>query len=457
MSKTEAIFTPRFQLDSNYLADYFGLWAIHDAAILRAVEKIQGIDLRTHIQQASGDGGGSGYTTTRDGIATININGPMMKFIPSMAEGTSTVRVRQALKSAKRDADVKGVMLVMDTPGGTSKGNEDLAQEVAALAAVKPVFAYVEDMTASAGISVASQATKRFANNATAMYGAMGTYAVIQDTAGMAEKLGVKVHVVRAGDFKGAGTPGTEVTEEQLAELQRVVNVVNEGYLTQISKGLRRSVDSIRPLADGRIIMASDAVSHGLLDGVQSFDQTYQELLRLVSKPISPTKTSSGGQKMEPATLSELKKSFPNSSAEWRESQLEAQATISDAAISYAAHVETKAAAEREQHKKDLEAAKTEKNAVSKQSGLGHSALTAANVAGDDLEQNVSGDPIEEFDAAVRQKLPRGREPSLQERQDAIAFVARTKPQLHRSFIEATNRGNLKATRLIQEKYNGAA
>lgn len=457
MSRTEPIFAPRFHFESNYLADYFGLWAIHDAAILRAVEKIQGIDLRTHIQQASGDGGGSGYTTTRDGIATIAINGPMMKFAPSMAEGTSTVRVRQALQKAKRDPDVKGVMLVMDTPGGTSKGNEDLAQEVAALAAVKPVFAYIEDMTASAGVSVASQATKRFANNATAMYGAMGTYAVIQDTSGMAEKLGVKVHVVRAGDFKGAGTEGTEVTEAQIAELQRVVNVVNDGYLKQIAGGLRRSVDSIRPLADGRIIMASDAVSAGLLDGVQSFDQTYQELLRLVSKPSSSTKPPSGVQKMEPATLSELKKSFPNSSAEWRESQLEAQATISDAAISYASHVETKAAAEREQHKKELESAKAEKNAVSKQSGLGHSPLTAGNVAGDDIEQQATGDPVSEFDVAVRQRLPKGREPSFEERQSAIAFVARTKPHLHRSYIEATNRGNIKATRLIQEKYNGEA
>jgi len=449
----QMIFVPRFALESNYLADYFGLWAIHEQSFVSAVEKLQGTDLRQHIKQASGDGGGSGYTTTKDGIAIIAINGPTMKFTPSMSEGTSTVRVRQQLKSAKRDESVKGVMLVMDTPGGTSKGNQDLADEVAALAEVKPVFAFVEDMTASAGVSVASQATKRFANNATAMYGAMGTYAVIQDTSGMAEKLGVKVHVVRAGDHKGAGVPGTEVTAEQLTEMQRIVDAVNESYLQTIAKGLKKSVELIRPFADGRIILASDAVSAGLIDGVQSFDQTYQGLLDAVSKPIQPTRK--GAMQMEPATLQDLKKTFPNSSAEWRESQLEANATLSEAAIAYAGHVEAKATSEREQHKKDLDAAKNAKPEKSR--SLGHVPLTSENVAGDDLDSQQSGDPIADFDSAVRAKLPKNREPSLEERQAAIAFVARTKPALHRSYIEAVNAGNKRVARLISEKYDDAA
>jgi len=445
---SDVLFAPRFQIESTYLSDYFGLWMIHDAALLQYVERIQGVDLQKHLKQAIRSGGGSGYSTSKDGIAMIAINGPMMKFAPSMAEGTSTVMVRQQLKAAKRDSEVLGVILAMDTPGGTSKGNEDLAQEVAAVAAVKPVYAFIEDMTASAGVSVASAATKRYANNATAMYGAMGTYAVLQDVSGMAEKLGVKVHVVRAGDFKGAGTAGTEITEEQLAEVQRVVNRVNEAYLAQIAKGLGQSVEAIRAFADGRIIMASDAVAVGLLDGVQTFDATYQSLLESVSKPTSSRKV--GVKKMEPATLAQLKATFPNSSAEWRETQLEAEATISDAAIAYATHVETTAAAERENHKKELDAAKNAKPS----SFLGHAPLTTANVSGDDFDNQQSGDPVADFDSAVRSKLPKNRDPNFEERQAAIAFVARTKPNLHRAYIEATNRGNKRVARLISEKYD---
>lgn len=450
MQQHEMILAPRFDVGTSYFADYFGLWMIHDEWFSRFIANVQGIDLSSHLNQRARDDDGAVYSVTKDGIAQFAIRGPMMKFAPSMSEGTSTVELRRALNLARRDPEVRGGILISDTPGGTSKGNEDLSGDVARFAATKPLFAYVEDMTASAGVSVVSQATKRYANNATAMYGAMGTYAVLQDMSGMAEKLGVKVHVVKAGEFKGAGAPGTELTEKQLAEVQRVVNSVNDAYLQTIASGVRQSVESIRALADGRIILASDAVKAGLINGVQSYEATYRELLETISR--SPN-TQRGGTKMESATLAELKATFPNSTAEWRETQLEAKASLSDAAIAYASHVETKAAAERETHKKELEAAKNAKPAASP--SLGHQPLTTANVGGDDIEM-LSGDPVTDFNAAVQERLPKHRQASFEERSAAIAFVARVKPQLHQAYLSATNSKTGLMQRLLKEKFETA-
>lgn len=452
MHENDVIFAPRFDIASNYLADYFGLWMIHDESFLQFVAGVQGIDLRSHVaNHRARNEDGSFYSVTKDGIAQFAIRGPMMKFAPSMSEGTSTADVRRSLNLARRDPEVRGGILISDTPGGTSKGNEDLADDVAKFAAVKPLYAYIEDMTASAGVSVVSQATKRFANNATAMYGAMGTYAVLQDLSGMADKLGVKVHVVRAGEFKGAGAPGTEITKEQIGEVQRVVNRVNDAYLQMIARGVKQSIESIRELADGRIILASDAVKAGLINGIQTYEETYQELL----KTLSNTSTQSrGGMKMEAATLAQLKQTFPNSSAEWRETQLEAGASLSDAAIAYAKHVETTAAAERENHKKELEAAKNAKPAASP--SLGHQPLTTANVGGENLESK-SGDPVVDFNSEVVARLPKHRQATLEERNAAIAFVARTNPQMHREFLLATNSKTSRIQRLLQEKFETAA
>lgn len=452
MPHDDMIFAPRFDIGSTYFADYFGLWMIHDEWFSRFISGVQGIDLRSHMRQRSGDDSGRSaiYETTKDGVALIGIHGPMMKFVPSMAEGTSTVVTRRIINLAARDPEVKGALIVSDTPGGTSKGNEDLASDVAKLASIKPVFAFIEDMTASAGVSIVSQATKRFANNETAMYGSIGTYAVLQDLSGMADKLGVKVHVVRAGEFKGAGTPGTEITEEQLAEVQRIVNQVNDSYLQMIAKGVGQSVESIRALADGRIILASDAVKAGLINGVQSYEATYQELVQTISRKSTPNK---GGPKMsaEPATLAQLKQMFPKSSADWREKQLESNATASDAAIAYANHVEEQAAAERENHKKELELAKNAKPAATP--SLGHAPLTTANVAGDDPEHMQTGDALADFDSAVRARLPRHREATFEERNNAIAYVARTQPQLHRDYVCSTNAKTSRMQRLLQEKF----
>jgi len=447
---------PQFSIDTPYLADYFGVWHVHDSTFASLVDRVQGMNLQLHLQsdqvmQAVASSR-TDYQITNDGIAQINIRGMMMKAVPSMAEGVSTIRVRQQLKSAASNKQVRGVMLVMDTPGGTVKGNEDLAREVRLFAEKKPIFAFVEDMTASAGVAIASQASRAYANIPTAVYGSIGTYAVLQDLSGMAEQLGVKVYVIKAGEFKGMGEAGTQITEEQLAEVQRLVNRFNENYVALIAAGLGRSVASLAPLADGRVIFAEDAVSQGLLDGVETYQETYAELLSFIESTSARTQPSGRNEMSEnPATLQDLKQRFPNSTAEWRESQLEAEASITDAAISYANHVEEQATKEREEHQKELEEAKNAASKADTSSALGHSALTLENVSGDDVQE--TGDPIADFDQAVRAMLPKHRTPSFQERQAAIASVAREKPELHVAYIRATNSGNARTKRLIAEKY----
>lgn len=463
--ENDAIFQPQLALDTPYLADYFGLWLIHEQSFLSFVERVQGTNLHVHlqspaVQQSVADRDSKTYAVTRDGIAQIAIRGPMMKAVPSMADGTSYVRVRQQIRAAARDEEVRGAMLSLDTPGGTWKGNEDLASEIAAFAARKPIYVHVDDLAASAGVSLASMATKRFANNATAIYGSMGAYAVLQDLSGMAEKLGIKVHVIRAGDFKGLGEPGTEVTSEQRDEIQRVVNRINDAYLSLIARGLGRSVDTIRPLADGRMILASDAVSQGLINGIQSYEETYAQLVEAVSRrassSVSVARRSTAMADKTPATLAELKATFPNSTAEWRESQIEAESTLSDAAVNYARYVESKAAADAEQHAKELEEAKNSAKRTQPSTSLGHVPLTQANVGGDDMVMQT-GNPVEDFHSAVKARLPKHRDATWQERKAAIAAVATENPQLHRAYIEATNENNPRVKRLIAEKFGAAS
>jgi len=455
---------PRFQFESPYLADYFGIWMVYEHPFRSIVDRCNGLNLHAHIQSSEiksqvEERDNRVYPITKDGIAVFSINGPMMKSVPSMANGTSTVRLRQQIRSAKRDSEVLGGMLVSDTPGGTSKGNSDLSDDVAAFAAVKPIYGFIEDMTASAGVSVLSQATKRFANNATALYGAIGTYCVIQDVSGMAGQLGVKVYVVREGEFKGMGEPGTEVTAEQIKELQRVVKALNDSYLATIARGLNRTIDSIRAVADGKIIMAADAAALGLIDGVQSYETTYGQLVAAVSKKPTTRSKPTMAEKT-PATLAELKSTFKNSTADWREQQIEAGSSLSEAAVNYATFVESKATEERAAHATALAAAtakakedataeaKAESDKARLKSGtLGHQALTAASEGG--AYDSESGDPVEDFNAAVAKKA--GPNADMQKRQRAVRQVAESNPELHKAFLLASNPGK-KQSRLINEK-----
>ncbi len=462
---------PKFQFASPYLADYFGIWCVHEPLFRAVAERCNGTDLIAHVKsaevkQAVDSRDSRIFQLTNDGIAVIQVRGAMMKSVPSMADGTSTVRIRQQIRAARRDSDVRGAMLVMDTPGGTVKGNADLVGDVADFAAAKPIFAFVEDMCASAGVSVASQATKRYANTDKAVYGSMGTYGVIVDYSGEAEKLGVKVHVIKAGDFKGMGEPGSVITEEQLAEMQRVINGMNESYLAMIAQGLGKSIDSIRALADGRILFAGDAAAAGLINGVQSYEQTYAELVQLCqskSPVVSHKQRSQNMADPVPATLAELKQKFPKSTADWREKQLEAGATLVDAAVNYAAFADEQRDNDRKAHEKQLADAKAKADqdleaarAESKRNGgsLGHKPIEKNGSGAGVAEETESGNAIDDFNAAVAKIA--GPNASLERRHSAIRQVANSKPDLYQAYLLATN-GGRKQRRLIAEKLEAFA
>jgi signal peptide peptidase SppA len=455
----------------SHLTDYFGLWSIHEPIFRSAVDRINALDLAAHVasaearsaakQQADDD-----YELTPDGVALFQISGPMMKSVSSLSSGTSTVRLRQQIRTARKSDAVRGGLLVMDTPGGTVRGNRDLADEVAAFAQEKPCVAFIDDLCASAGVSVASQATKRFANNSSAQYGAMGTYSVLVDANRAAENAGFTVHVIKAGEFKGLGEMGTKVTDAQLAEVQRIINASNAEYLAVIAQGLGLPLAKIQALADGRIYMAAEAASAGLIDGVQSYEQTYRQLVAAMAKspkaktpaPKSQIPTpKSKSSTMDPATLAQLKEKFPKSTADWRESQLEKGVSLEDAAVNYAGFLEAKNG----DLQKELDTAKAAAPKPGKNGSLGHDPLKEkskakkADDAGDeedtdDAEESLeSGDAVADFHAQVRRIA--GRNPSMQQRQGAIRLVIKRHPDLYRQYLLANNPGKQRA-RMISEK-----
>jgi protease-4 len=130
-------------------------------------------------------------------VAVISLTGKLMKQQASMGGGTSTVQARRDIRAAASDPDIGAILLRIDSPGGTAAGTKELADEITAAKTKKPVWAYVEDMAASAAYWAASQASRIIANE-TALVGSIGTYGVVQDTSGMAAMEGVKVHVIRS-------------------------------------------------------------------------------------------------------------------------------------------------------------------------------------------------------------------------------------------------------------------
>lgn len=331
------------------LHDWFGVWAMYEPAAMGLYQQAGALDLRTHMadsQAAVADNPSNDRSrhfdpasrwNNVDGIAVIQCSGTMMKYANSMGGGTSTVAIRRAVRAAASDPSVKAIVIVYDTPGGTVAGTSDLASDIAIARTKKPVWSYGEDLCASAGYLCCSQADRIYANDS-ALIGSIGVYLAVLDTSGRAEALKIKVHLVKAGEFKGAGAAGTPITDQQLAEWQRLVNTQCAQFIQAVSTGRRMTLNRVKALADGRVHIGQEAVKLGLIDRVSTLDECLADLrgavvARTVSAP-SPTKglkamsTDNWGAQPAAATLQELEAAIPGASADFLLAQLRTGATV---------------------------------------------------------------------------------------------------------------------------------
>lgn len=460
--ETDALVTSH--VDSRLLADvdvphidqYFGLWSILEEPFQAAVSRINGLDLRTHVQQqqvgqtvAKESDGRRDYTLTGDGVAIIELNGPLMKYTSSLSGGTSTVYARRQIRNAARDQDVAAIALLIDSPGGTVAGTRDLAEEVKNAGRQKPVAAYIEDLGASAAYWIASQAGRVYANP-TALVGSIGTYAVIYDFSAQATLIGVKVHVLRAGQFKGAGTPGTEITADQLAHWQQIVDELNGHFVQGVAAGRKLAIDRTVELADGRVHIAADAEELRLIDGVQSFEETLTQLSEGTnrrSKTMSEETTNTVQASPPPlpagplelgrseASFEELVAACPGADNDFLVSQLKSKATVEQAQAAWMEEQNARLAAKQ----KEVE----EAQAAAKKPGVDALGSTGGASTGDSTE-----DPVSTFNERVAAKVRAG----MNRRQAAVA-VAKADRQLHREYLQATNPNKRKAQELIEDRF----
>lgn len=210
------------------------------------------------------------YQVVGDGVAQIRIDGPMMKGWGKFGE-YSTVFARRALRAAAQDPAVGSILMVFDSPGGYVAGTQDLADDVAAVNEVKPVYAFAEDLMASAAYWVASRARAIYANEA-AQVGSIGVFAVIEDTSAAMEAAGVKVHVLSTGPLKGAGAEGAPVTPEQVAAWQTEIDDTFALFAKAVRSGRQMTPKAFAAVATGGTWIASKAKDLGLIDGVRSLE-----------------------------------------------------------------------------------------------------------------------------------------------------------------------------------------
>ena len=267
-------------------AQLFGLWLVHDQWFTQAVAAYRAGDLKPRMEALDDDDEGFLFERGPNGMLVVPIRGQITKRSSSFG-GTSSLETRRILRNASTDETVTGVMLMIDSPGGTAAGTFELAEEVRRFGEVKPIRAHIEDLGASAAYWVASQA-QMITINQMGEAGSIGTVAVLVDSSKAMENAGLEVHVISTGEFKGAGAPGTEITDRQLAVFQEQVEDVNQHFLDGVSSGRGLTGPALARVSTGRVWIAEKAQALGLVDDIMSFEDAIQQF----SDELAPSQSN---------------------------------------------------------------------------------------------------------------------------------------------------------------------
>ncbi len=229
----------------------------------------------------------------KDKILLIDIDGPITNtpflvpnigVIPGM-----TARIRQELEIAFEDRLIRGILLRINSPGGTRTDSDIIYHSLMEFKRSKKVkiVAAMGDIAASGAVYVAMAADEIYAHPTT-MTGSIGVIMPHMDYSGVMEKMGIRSDPVVSGEFKDIGSEFRKRTPEEQEMIQELIDAQHEKFVQVIIKG-RKGMErkDVEAIADGRLLGAERAKELGLVDEIGYLDNAYQRITRLSGFPAN--------------------------------------------------------------------------------------------------------------------------------------------------------------------------
>jgi protease IV len=204
-------------------------------------------------------------------------SGPRIGVIELKGEigtGRGGIESDEELKVIKRfldDNDMKAVVVRIDSPGGAVAPSQEIYDELKKLADKKTVVCSMGNLAASGGFYIAMACPHILAEPGT-LTGSIGVISQFPNVKGLAEKLHVKMETLKSGKLKDAGNPFRDMTAEDRAYWQTLIDQVYEQFLQAVVESRELPEEEVRKVADGRVLTGEQAQELGLIDELGNFN-----------------------------------------------------------------------------------------------------------------------------------------------------------------------------------------
>ncbi|SFD07558.1 signal peptide peptidase SppA [Flavobacterium phragmitis] len=217
--------------------------------------------------------------TATDQIAIIYAQGEIGSGegdVNTIGEGS----MRRSLQEARKNDDVKAIVLRIDSPGGSALTSDLIWREIEITKKVKPVVVSMGNYAASGGYYIACNANKIFAENNT-ITGSIGVFGMLPNFSPLANKLGINSEQVKTHENSANYSPFVPVDEKFKAFTLEGVEKIYNTFVAHVAEGRKMTFEQVDAIAQGRVWSGTEAVKLGLVDKIGGLNDAIAEAAKI--------------------------------------------------------------------------------------------------------------------------------------------------------------------------------
>ena len=176
-------------------------------------------------------------------------------------------KLARAIRKFRFDPDIKGIVLRVNSPGGSALASEVIRSELESTQKAKPVVVSMGTVAASGGYWISTAANRVFAEPGT-ITGSIGVFGLFPNVQKLANENGVFWNPIETSPYSDLFTISRPKTDAELAVLQRTIDHIYDDFLKHVSDARHIPVDGVKEIAQGRVWSGSQAIKLHLVDEI---------------------------------------------------------------------------------------------------------------------------------------------------------------------------------------------
>lgn len=230
------------------------------------------------------------YKVTGEGILLVPVSGVLVNKFPFQVGSwiTGYEYIEAAVRRGVKDQNVKGIALIVDSPGGMVSGNFELADLIYSLRDEKPIRAFAYDHAYSAAYSLASSAEKVSMTRSGGV-GSIGVVTMHVNQEKFLDKLGIEVTFIYAGKHKVEGNPYEKLSDEAKDRIQTRIDKLYNIFTSTVARNRDIEVSAVKA-TEALTYDSEDAISVGLVDSVGVFAEEFTRFSNEITEDYSMSK-----------------------------------------------------------------------------------------------------------------------------------------------------------------------